>query len=57
MLRVQWETELCRVLRETKASEAHAACEGRPSLFPYLCLLSEGEFARLLLQVGNERMG
>ncbi|KAM5230856.1 DNA-directed RNA polymerase, mitochondrial isoform 10-T12 [Hipposideros larvatus] len=50
VLRVQWEAELCRVLRETKASEAHAAREGRPSLFPYLCLLSEGEFARLLLQ-------
>ncbi|XP_023376242.1 DNA-directed RNA polymerase, mitochondrial, partial [Pteropus vampyrus] len=49
-LRAQWEAELCRALREIKASEAHAAREGRPSLFPYLCLLSEGEFAGLLLQ-------
>ncbi|XP_036090157.1 DNA-directed RNA polymerase, mitochondrial isoform X2 [Rousettus aegyptiacus] len=49
-LRAQWEAELCRALRETKASEAHAAREGRPTLFPYLCLLSEGEFAGLLLQ-------
>ncbi|XP_032989759.1 DNA-directed RNA polymerase, mitochondrial isoform X2 [Rhinolophus ferrumequinum] len=49
-LRIRWEADLCQVLRETKANEAHAAREGRPSLFPYLCLLSEGEFAGLLLQ-------
>ncbi|XP_074193463.1 DNA-directed RNA polymerase, mitochondrial isoform X2 [Rhinolophus sinicus] len=55
-LRVRWEAELCQVLRETKANEAHAAREGRPSLFPYLCLLSEGEFAGLLLQVVVSRL-
>ncbi|XP_045686780.1 DNA-directed RNA polymerase, mitochondrial [Phyllostomus hastatus] len=49
-LRTSWETELCLALRQTKASEAHAAREGRPSIFPYLCLLSEGELAQLLLQ-------
>lgn len=56
-LRAQWEAELCRALRETKASEAHAAREGRPTLFPYLCLLSEGEFAGLLLQVRSGHVG
>ncbi|KAM8765496.1 DNA-directed RNA polymerase, mitochondrial [Rhynchonycteris naso] len=49
-LRARWEAELCMALRQTKASEARAARKGRPSLFPYLCLLSEEEFAQLLLQ-------
>ncbi|XP_016070360.1 PREDICTED: DNA-directed RNA polymerase, mitochondrial [Miniopterus natalensis] len=49
-LRTCWEAELCLALRQTKAREAHAAREGRPSLFPYLCLLSEEELAQLLLQ-------
>ncbi|XP_066197717.1 DNA-directed RNA polymerase, mitochondrial isoform X1 [Saccopteryx leptura] len=49
-LRARWEAELCVALRQTKASEARAARKGRPSLFPYLCLLSEEEFAQLLLQ-------
>ena len=49
--------ELCLALRQTKASEARAAREGRPSIFPYMCLLSEGELAQLLLQVGSEPVG
>ncbi|XP_032322091.1 DNA-directed RNA polymerase, mitochondrial isoform X2 [Camelus ferus] len=49
-LRATWETALYQELQETKASEARAAREGRPSLFPYLCLLSEREFVGLLLQ-------
>ncbi|KAM7140978.1 DNA-directed RNA polymerase, mitochondrial [Molossus nigricans] len=49
-LRARWEVELCLALRQTKAREAHAAREGRPSLFPYLCLLSEAEYVQLLLQ-------
>nr|XP_044607567.1 DNA-directed RNA polymerase, mitochondrial isoform X1 [Equus asinus] len=49
-LRTRWEAALCRALQETKASEAQAARDGRPTLLPYLCLLGEREFVRLLLQ-------
>ncbi|XP_060001884.1 DNA-directed RNA polymerase, mitochondrial isoform X5 [Lagenorhynchus albirostris] len=49
-LRTRWRTALYRELQETKESEAHAAREGRLSLFPYLCLLSEKEVVRMLLQ-------
>ncbi|XP_065731270.1 DNA-directed RNA polymerase, mitochondrial isoform X14 [Phocoena phocoena] len=49
-LRTRWRTALYRELQETKESEAHAAREGRLSLFPYLCLLSEKEIVRVLLQ-------
>uniref|UniRef100_A0A8C3VSD5 DNA-directed RNA polymerase n=1 Tax=Catagonus wagneri TaxID=51154 RepID=A0A8C3VSD5_9CETA len=49
-LRAQWKTALCRELQETKESEACAAHEGRSSLFPYLCLLSEKELVEMLLQ-------
>uniref|UniRef100_A0A8C9P788 DNA-directed RNA polymerase n=1 Tax=Spermophilus dauricus TaxID=99837 RepID=A0A8C9P788_SPEDA len=48
-LRAQWEAALRRVLQETKASLAHQAHEGRPSLFPFLCLLSERELVRICL--------
>eukprot|EP00069_Balaena_mysticetus_P010518 bmy_06635T0 len=50
-LRTRWRTALYRELQETKESEAHAAREGRLSLFPYLCLLSEKEIVGMLLQV------
>uniref|UniRef100_A0A8C2SC68 DNA-directed RNA polymerase n=1 Tax=Capra hircus TaxID=9925 RepID=A0A8C2SC68_CAPHI len=43
-LRAEWESVLSLEL------EARAAAEGRPSLFPYLCLLSEKELVGLLLQ-------
>lgn len=56
-LRTRWEAELCLALQQTKAREAQAAREGRPSLFPYLCLLSEGELTQLMLQVGSVGMG
>lgn len=56
-LRTRWEAELCLALRQTKDREAQAAREGRPSLFPYLCLLSEGELTQLMLQVGSVGMG
>ncbi|XP_070649523.1 DNA-directed RNA polymerase, mitochondrial isoform X4 [Bos indicus] len=49
-LRAEWESVLSLELQETKESEARAAAEGRPSLFPYLCLLSEKELVGLLLQ-------
>ncbi|XP_055285988.1 DNA-directed RNA polymerase, mitochondrial isoform X2 [Moschus berezovskii] len=49
-LRTEWESVLSLELQETKESEARAAAEGRPSLFPYLCLLSEKELVGLLLQ-------
>ncbi|XP_004441513.1 PREDICTED: DNA-directed RNA polymerase, mitochondrial [Ceratotherium simum simum] len=49
-LRARWEAALCRALQESKASEAQAAREGRPTLLPYLCLLGERECAQLLLQ-------
>ncbi|XP_059775002.1 DNA-directed RNA polymerase, mitochondrial isoform X2 [Balaenoptera ricei] len=49
-LRTRWRTALYRELQETKESEAHAAREGRLSLFPYLCLLSEKEVVGVLLQ-------
>uniref|UniRef100_A0A8C9AJ18 DNA-directed RNA polymerase n=1 Tax=Prolemur simus TaxID=1328070 RepID=A0A8C9AJ18_PROSS len=49
-LRVQWEAALHRALQETKASLARQAQEGRPTLYPFMCLLSEREFVRLLMQ-------
>ncbi|XP_029772334.1 DNA-directed RNA polymerase, mitochondrial isoform X2 [Suricata suricatta] len=49
-LRATWVEELCAGLQEVKASEARAARTGRPTLFPYLCLLTEEELAQLLLQ-------
>ncbi|XP_066889378.1 DNA-directed RNA polymerase, mitochondrial isoform X10 [Kogia breviceps] len=49
-LRSRWKTALYQELQETKESEAHAAQEGRLSLFPYLCLLSEKEVVGMLLQ-------
>ncbi|XP_023368396.1 DNA-directed RNA polymerase, mitochondrial isoform X3 [Otolemur garnettii] len=49
-LRMQWETALLRALQETKASQAREAHEGRPTLYPFLCLLSEHEFVQLLMQ-------
>ncbi|XP_036280950.1 DNA-directed RNA polymerase, mitochondrial isoform X2 [Pipistrellus kuhlii] len=49
-LRTRWEEELCLALQQTKDREAQAARKGRPSLFPYLCLLSEGELTQLMLQ-------
>ncbi|XP_028627407.1 DNA-directed RNA polymerase, mitochondrial isoform X2 [Grammomys surdaster] len=50
-LRAQWEAELLRVLRETKAKMGRQACEGQPTLYPFLCLLSEEEFVSILMQV------
>ncbi|XP_021497542.1 LOW QUALITY PROTEIN: DNA-directed RNA polymerase, mitochondrial [Meriones unguiculatus] len=50
-LRKQWEVELLRVLQQTKATTAHQAHEGQPSLYPFLCLLSEGEYVSMLMQV------
>lgn len=52
-LRRQWEVELLRVLQQTKAITAYQAHEGQPSLYPFLCLLSEEEFVSLLMQVGQ----
>ncbi|XP_073910569.1 DNA-directed RNA polymerase, mitochondrial isoform X3 [Castor canadensis] len=49
-LRVQWEAALLRLLQETKASLAQEAHKGRPTLYPFLCLLSEQELVRMLLQ-------
>ncbi|XP_039104024.1 DNA-directed RNA polymerase, mitochondrial isoform X2 [Hyaena hyaena] len=49
-LRAVWVEALCAGLQEMKASEARAARAGRPTLFPYLCLLTEEELAQLLLQ-------
>lgn len=51
-LQGQWEAELLRVLQQTKATMAHQAQEGQPTLYPFLCLLSEGEFVSMLMQVG-----
>ncbi|GAB1295302.1 DNA-directed RNA polymerase, mitochondrial [Apodemus speciosus] len=50
-LRAQWEVELLRVLRETKATLGRQAYDGQPTLYPFLCLLSEGEFVSTLMQV------
>ncbi|ERE72378.1 DNA-directed RNA polymerase [Cricetulus griseus] len=50
-LQGQWEAELLRVLQQTKATMAHQAQEGQPTLYPFLCLLSEGEFVSMLMQV------
>ncbi|XP_040846382.1 DNA-directed RNA polymerase, mitochondrial isoform X1 [Ochotona curzoniae] len=49
-LRDQWEADLHRGLQETKARLAREAHKGHPSLYPYLCLLSEGELVQLLMQ-------
>lgn len=51
-LQGQWEVELLRVLRHTKATMAYQAREGQPTLYPFLCLLSEEEFVSMLMQVG-----
>ncbi|XP_004378589.1 DNA-directed RNA polymerase, mitochondrial [Trichechus manatus latirostris] len=50
-LRDQWEAALCHELQEIKAELARRAREGRPTLYPHLCLLSEQETAQMLLQV------
>ncbi|XP_021060015.1 DNA-directed RNA polymerase, mitochondrial [Mus pahari] len=50
-LREQWEVELLRVLQETKAMMGRQAYEGQPTLYPFLCLMSEGEFVSILMQV------
>ena len=44
-LREQWEVELLRTM-------GRQAYEGQPTLYPFLCLLSEGEFVSILMQVG-----
>lgn len=49
-LRSTWEVELLRVLRETKAMMGRQAYQGQPTLYPFLCLLSEGEFVSILMQ-------
>uniref|UniRef100_A0A8I3RYM2 DNA-directed RNA polymerase n=1 Tax=Canis lupus familiaris TaxID=9615 RepID=A0A8I3RYM2_CANLF len=49
-LRTEWAQALCLGLQDMKASEARAAHTGRPSLFPFLCVLTEEEMAELLLQ-------
>lgn len=36
-----------------KAEMGRQACEGQPSLYPFLCLLSEEEFVSILMQVGS----
>ncbi|CAH6779348.1 Polrmt [Phodopus roborovskii] len=50
-LQGQWEVELLQVLQRTKATMAYQAREGQPTLYPFLCLLSEGEFVSMLMQV------
>ncbi|XP_076775698.1 DNA-directed RNA polymerase, mitochondrial isoform X2 [Arvicanthis niloticus] len=50
-LRAQWEAELLSELREMKAAMGRQAYEGQPSLYPFLCLLSEEEFVSILMQV------
>ncbi|XP_054548973.1 DNA-directed RNA polymerase, mitochondrial isoform X2 [Talpa occidentalis] len=49
-LRAQWEGTLAQALQAAKVKEARAAHEGFPSVFPYLCLLSEQDMVQLLLQ-------
>uniref|UniRef100_A0A8C5KE54 DNA-directed RNA polymerase n=1 Tax=Jaculus jaculus TaxID=51337 RepID=A0A8C5KE54_JACJA len=49
-LREQWKVELLRVLQETKTRLAREARSGRPSLYPFLCLLEDRELVDLLLQ-------
>ncbi|KAL6056869.1 hypothetical protein STEG23_003273 [Scotinomys teguina] len=51
VLRGQWEKELLQVLQQTKATMACQAYEGQPTLYPFLCLLSEEEFVSMLMQV------
>ncbi|CAO2641574.1 DNA-directed RNA polymerase, mitochondrial [Lemmus lemmus] len=50
-LQGQWEAQLLRVLRQTKTTMAYQAREGQPTLYPFLCLLSEEEFVSILMQV------
>ncbi|XP_059244398.1 DNA-directed RNA polymerase, mitochondrial isoform X1 [Mustela nigripes] len=49
-LRAEWVEALCLGLQNLKASEVCAARTGRPSVFPFLCVLPEKELAELLLQ-------
>ncbi|XP_008835434.1 DNA-directed RNA polymerase, mitochondrial isoform X2 [Nannospalax galili] len=50
-LRTQWEAELLRALQQTKATMASEAHDGLPTLYPFLCLLSEEELVSVLMQV------
>ncbi|KAL1783071.1 DNA-directed RNA polymerase, mitochondrial isoform X1 [Sigmodon hispidus] len=50
-LQGQWEAKLLQVLQQTKATMFYQAQEGQPTLYPFLCLLSEEEFVSLLMQV------
>ncbi|XP_006876764.1 PREDICTED: DNA-directed RNA polymerase, mitochondrial [Chrysochloris asiatica] len=50
-LRAQWEVALGQQLQEVKANLARLCREGRPSLYPHLCLLGEQETVQMLLQV------
>ncbi|XP_050995812.1 DNA-directed RNA polymerase, mitochondrial [Acomys russatus] len=52
-LRALWQAELLRVLQRTKATMACQAHEGQPTLYPFLCLLSEGELVSMLMQVSR----
>ncbi|KAI5934648.1 DNA-directed RNA polymerase, mitochondrial [Manis javanica] len=50
---------LCQALQEARANEAHAAYECRPSVCPFLCLLTDkraGASAVLRLAFADERM-
>ncbi|XP_037679719.1 DNA-directed RNA polymerase, mitochondrial [Choloepus didactylus] len=50
-LRARWEVALSQALQEAKADLALTSRHGRPTLYPYLCLLSEREYVQLLVQV------
>ncbi|KAM4887990.1 DNA-directed RNA polymerase, mitochondrial isoform 2-T2 [Thomomys bottae] len=49
-LRAQWEAALYRTLQETKARTAQEAHLGQPSLYPFLCLLSEKDLVGILMK-------
>lgn len=50
-LRTTWEAELRSQLQATKARLAQVTRHGRPTLYPFLCVLPEDELVQMLLQV------
>ncbi|KFO28925.1 DNA-directed RNA polymerase, mitochondrial isoform X2 [Fukomys damarensis] len=52
-LRRTWEAELHRQLQEAKARLAQLTEQGRPTLYPFLCVLPEDELVQMLLQFLN----
>ncbi|XP_005406090.1 PREDICTED: DNA-directed RNA polymerase, mitochondrial [Chinchilla lanigera] len=50
-LRRTWEAELHNQLQATKANLAQVTCQGRLTLYPFLCVLPEDQLVEMLIQL------